>query len=323
MMEGKKMEIKPFTGSDEDYRAVFQIDSAAFPDYLMSESEWRHEDQMRPAGRFFHRDLILQDGSPVAFGDYGQSADPEKYFVYITFHPEKEEPSLRRAYLEHVLAVLQAHKPAVLLSGALSSHEWVVRFLEANGFEEVMREPSSLLEVASFDWAVFTPVFHQVEAAGIRILPLGVLLDRDPEAWRKLHTLYEELLADVPSRVPFENKTFEAFVQHFTDDPGYNPASCFIALDGESFVGMCRGRRNVSDEGQVVNGITGVLAAYRRRKIATAMKIALIRYARETGVASIITFNEAGNPMYQLNLALGFKPQPAWISFERQLQKPG
>jgi hypothetical protein len=35
----------------------------------------------------------------------------------------------------------------------------------------------------------------------------------------------------------------------------------------------------------------------------------------------IETYNEENNPMYALNLALGFKPQPAWLEFEKRLKE--
>ena len=46
-----------------------------------------------------------------------------------------------------------------------------------------------------------------------------------------------------------------------------------------------------------------------------------IEFAAQRGVKSIQTDNEENNPMFQLNLALGFKPVPAWISLEKRLHE--
>jgi hypothetical protein len=54
---------------------------------------------------------------------------------------------------------------------------------------------------------------------------------------------------------------------------------------------------------------------YRRRRIATALKLRTIDYAQRRGARTIETSNEEHNPMYQLNLRLGFRPRPAWVSY--------
>ncbi len=62
-----------------------------------------------------------------------------------------------------------------------------------------------------------------------------------------------------------------------------------------------------------------MLRPYRRRGIATALKLRTIDYAQQHGARSITTGNEENNPMYQINLALGFQPKPAWISYRKQI----
>lgn len=42
---------------------------------------------------------------------------------------------------------------------------------------------------------------------------------------------------------------------------------------------------------------------------------------RRHGIARIVTNNDSRNPMYQLNLALGFVPQPAWVRVEKALDR--
>ncbi|HYN89501.1 MAG TPA: GNAT family N-acetyltransferase, partial [Ardenticatenaceae bacterium] len=71
---------------------------------------------------------------------------------------------------------------------------------------------------------------------------------------------------------------------------------------------------------QFHTGVTTVRREYRRRHIATALKVRAIRFAREQGAREILTNNDAGNPMYQLNLKLGFEPQPSWVRVEKKLR---
>ncbi len=66
-------------------------------------------------------------------------------------------------------------------------------------------------------------------------------------------------------------------------------------------------------------GMTGVLRSHRRQGLATALKVHAIQFAKAYGAKAINTSNEEHNPMFQLNLALGFAPAPAWLDFEKQM----
>lgn len=72
-----------------------------------------------------------------------------------------------------------------------------------------------------------------------------------------------------------------------------------------------------------MTGVTATRREYRRRGLATALKLHIIQFAKAHGVQEIFTTNDSQNPMYQLNLALGFKPQPSWVRVEKQLMQDG
>ena len=66
-------------------------------------------------------------------------------------------------------------------------------------------------------------------------------------------------------------------------------------------------------------GGLGVLEKFRRKGIATAMKIKAIKILLKKGVTEIRTDNEENNPMYKINVALGFKPVPFSLDYLKEI----
>lgn len=67
--------------------------------------------------------------------------------------------------------------------------------------------------------------------------PQGILLvEYRPELAEAVHRLMEQGYREGGGRVP----ALDVWQQRFETDPEYDPSLCFIALDGESIVGVCQ-----------------------------------------------------------------------------------
>ncbi len=84
-------------------------------------------------------------------------------------------------------------------------------------------------------------------------------------------------------------------------------------------MGESQGSISDTDPEHFQTSVTGVRPEYRRQGIATALKVRTITYAQRHGVKEIMTNNDLQNPMYQLNLRLGFRALPAWVRVEKAL----
>jgi len=65
--------------------------------------------------------------------------------------------------------------------------------------------------------------------------------------------------------------------------------------------------------------LPGVVRSHRRKGVATALKVRTFKIAAERGYKHIDTDNEENNPMYDLNVQLGFKLKPQWLVFKKSL----
>ena len=128
-------------------------------------------------------------------------------------------------------------------------------------------------------------------------------------------------MRDVPSTEPFAKPTVAEFEEMVLKDPALDEESFFIAqAEDGALVGMSNLWRNDPEGKRLDTGLTGVVRSYRRRGIATALKVHTIRYAQANGAETIETSNEEESPMYALNLRLGFKAKPAWVDYTREMR---
>jgi GNAT superfamily N-acetyltransferase len=184
-----------------------------------------------------------------------------------------------------------------------------------------MRWPESQLDVPSFEATKFANLARHVQQQGIRIYQISALQALDPDWQRNLYELDWACALDEPSPDPLTQQPFENYVKQFLNDPNFMPEAWFIARDGQQYVGLSGLLKIPTDRERFYSGFTGVLPSHRRRGIATALKVRAIEFARQHGVKFIKTNNEENNPMYNLNLRLGFQPGPAWLAFKKIIRE--
>ncbi len=315
--------IQPFTYSEDEYRVALDINAAVFNEPPDTLDEWVHDDQMLSPDYPFYRDLVLRDDTVIAYVETYQSRyayHPQKYECRIFVHPEHDAPDIRPTVLTHVLDRLRDNTVIALTSGMLDDKPEAMRFFDAYGFKRVAEEKISKLDVRHFDTTQYAGALERVRAAGIEIATLRALQQRDRDWQRKLFDLEVTVSADIPSIGEKHYLPFETWRVMRLEAPTFDPDGWFVALDGDYYVGQSQG--SINTEGtpvQFVTGVTSVRREYRRRGIATALKVHAIGYAKAHGVGEIFTTNDSQNPMYQLNLALGFQPQPSWVRVEKSL----
>ncbi len=318
------LNIRTCGKTDAEYEAIVAIHNAVMPRNTVTVKEWKHWDKARNPDFMYHREVVELDGKIVAVGFYRQfqwSYHPDKYGWETVVYPEYEGRGIRKAHYEHVMKILAERNPLAITSELLADMSPALQFLEENGFREIMRYEMSQLEIDTFDASGFTGLPGKMREAGIRITTVKELAETDPDWKHKIYELDWELEQDVPSAEPPVKSTFEQFNKSAVENPNFLPEGWFVALDGDQYVGESSLWLSQSNKEKLETGLTGVVRSHRRKGIATALKVRAIDFARQRGVKFIETDNEENNPMYQINVMLGFKALPPAIEFEKQLRE--
>jgi RimJ/RimL family protein N-acetyltransferase len=125
-----------------------------------------------------------------------------------------------------------------------------------------------------------------------------------------------ESLDDIPGALAEDVPVLEHWLS-WQQAPSRRPGFLVIALEDEEPLGYAQ--LHVYP-GVGYHGFTGVARRARRRGIARALKLELIRRSRELGLERLITNSNVDNvPMRTLNAELGYRPAPARIYFRREL----
>ena len=313
--------IRDFTR--HDYALLSAIDASVHNDDARPVALWKHDDATRNPQLFFCRNVISRDGAPVACGHFGHVDwidHPDRYWFQILVPPnQREGDAIRELYLDHALEKLAPRHPQAILSGMVESYLPHVRFLEDHGFREVHRERHSRLELDGFDPARFHQALERTSEHGIRMVRLTELTAGSADWRERLHPVYQQLVEDQPAPDPPHRDTLDEWASAVLEAPDFDAGLWIIALDVDRIVGLSQAMVNPETPEVAHCGLTGVIAPYRRRGIATALKVELLAEVKARGIVRISTSNEENNPMYPINLGLGFVPRPDWVMYERRL----
>lgn len=313
------MEIRPFQATDEQYNDILAIHREVRSEEQLTVTMMRqNDDGVETLVRF----LCEENGSTVAHGAYSREwGDEENGYRFSLFAlPEWQNGRVPAQLQAHLLNELKGHNPTKIISEPTEDETYRTKLLEEAGFELKMRFPRSQLRVAQFNTADYNHFVHQFANQNIRLTTLADVMETDPNWQRNVWRLFTIIDQDVPYPDPQKSISFEDYARYYEED--FLPESWALALDlsqiGEDqYIGMSVVNPMSSRPDTLFAGITGVVPAYRRRKIATALKVQSVKFAQQNRFRYIYTDNEEHNPMYQLNLQLGFDPLPAWVYYER------
>lgn len=320
------MNIRPFNPTDAEYEAIVAVETAAFPQDPRSVADWKHRDKHRNKDHFYQRYVCERDGVIGMVGWLGipyWRYQPGKYFFKWYTHPDWATESFEAQMYAFFAERLQEQGATKIDTSWREDKVARVQLLQANGFEIVMRYPISHLTIADFDFDAYSEMPAYIESLGLRVYTLTDLQQRDPDWLTKLHDLDWAVAQDIPTPDPLTRIPLETFQKKFSH-PTFHGDVWHIAThtSEDGTIGEYVGLSNLwlGQRDKIYTGLTGTRREWRRKGVATYLKVCAIRSAQAQGATVIETENEENNPMFLLNQQLGFEPRPAYIDLQKVIK---
>ncbi|RCV54211.1 GNAT family N-acetyltransferase [Marinitenerispora sediminis] len=225
----------------------------------------------------------------------GFSSAPRHVYVRLTVHPLHRGRGVGSALADAVERHLHALEPAATrLWGA--GDDASRAFARRHGFVERGESRAQRLDLATLPPVPPAP-------AGVRLLSYADFADGP----RPLHEIETSCLADEPSAVSFDGLTYDVWRDRLRGDPDLDrELSVVTLLDGRA-----AGVATLTTDGgrTCASAFTGTVPAARGRGLAAYTKTMALYRARDRGVRTAYTLNDAANgPMLAVNARLGYRP---------------
>jgi GNAT superfamily N-acetyltransferase len=299
--------LRPFDAAT-DYSRLFELMNMAYAD-VSGEDDLREEDRNRHPDDVWQRMMAvdavgqLVGTSSVWHPSWSQAG---QYWVQIIVDPIYLGQGIGLALYEAALDFANAHG-AVLLDATIRDDDpRALCFAEGRGFHIERHIFESDLDVTSFDETPFINALASLLAAGITFTSYQQVMQQ-PEAAKTLYELHRDTMNDIPGW-EYGFPAFEEYQRQVLGGAWWLPEGTYIARHQGTWIGFVMLQKS-PDPTCLIHTMTGVRREYRGRRIALALKLLTIRFARARRITTLRTGNDSLNaPMLMINRKLGYQP---------------
>jgi len=286
--------------TDQEWSAAIELRNRRNWSHPVSVAEERSFHERTRQNRKDFRFIGIEADEIVGYGyllETINSTIKNSFWMDFSVDPAHPEAAVRMAAMaDEGWRMLQEQGGVVGRVEARGEHPYEVEVFRSMGYEFEKRLPYSQLLTNEVD--------YQKQEGVISFAEFLAMFPED--GLHKFWRLEMEVAADLPLPFPFVETPFESFVPMITN-PENDLTSKFVLYEDGQLKGLTQLWASQVDSKLAATGLTGVRREFRRQRVATRLKQHAAAWAKERGIERIFTDNEENNPMYQLNLQLGFR----------------
>jgi len=324
------IKIKKFTEIDEEFKELARIDNLVNHDSINHPDD--DKDSWKIRDKSLIRDRLLLYDKDILIGAiyYSQGRDENNKTTFFTLNldPSYNNNGYRKLLYNKILEKVKIFNCNKVHTSIYNhpNYEEVKKLIIKEKFKLVQTNREYSCDIRNVDIDKYQPLIKKLESEEIRFYDskeeMATNIQKFPDHFKELEELEWIIEQDFPipdgishTRIPFKH-WLKLCHDFYKNSYGVD----IVAVYKKQYIASTD--ITVYPKSESYKGWTGglgVLEKFRRRGLATALKIKAIERLLKKGVTEIRTDNEENNPMYKINVALGFKPVPFSLDYMKEI----
>ena len=320
------IKIRKFTATDLEFKEIARVRNLVNHDSIDHPDEDKNDWAIRDKSIIRNRLLLYNDNKLIGLLYYAQGRDENSQtsFFNIVIDPQYNNHGYRKLLYQEMLNEVKCFECNKFFSNIYEHPNYKnhQNLLIKENFKLVQTNREYSCDIREVNTQKYKPLIDKLESEGIRFYDSRDEMKEFPNHFQKLEKLEWTLDQDIPhpdgikpTRMPF-NQWKKVCLNIYNNYYGID----IVAVKDGQYIGSTD--IEVYPKSEPHKGWTGglgVIREFRRKGVATALKIKAIEALLKKGITEIRTDNEENNPMYKINIALGFKPVPFSLEYMKEI----
>jgi len=320
------IKIKKFTATDLEFSEIARVRNLVNHDSIDHPDEDKNDWAIRDKGLIKDRLLLYNNHKLIGLVYYGQGRNENSRtcFFNIVLDPKYHNNDYREILYQEMLKKIKKFDSNKLYSNVYdhANYRNHQNLLINHNFKLVQTNREYSCDIRQINTEKYQPLINKLELEGIKFYDSRDEMKKFPNHYRKLEELIWAYEKDIPhpeeikiTRTPFE----QAMKMQIDFEENCYGVEIIAVKDGQYIGSTDVEVFPKSEPHKGWTGALGVLKEFRRKGIATALKIKAIEVLLKKGITEVRTDNEENNPMYKINVALGFNPVPFSLEYMKEI----
>tara|TARA_A100001011_G_scaffold382532_1_gene452417 strand:- start:15282 stop:16244 length:963 start_codon:yes stop_codon:yes gene_type:complete len=320
------MIVEKFTASDLEFKELARIDNLVNHDCINHPDDDKRKWKIRD--KSIIRDRLLLYKNSVLIGaiyySQGRGQNNRTGFFTLNIDPKHNTQQSQEILYNRMIKEIKQFKSNKILTHIYDhpNYNLVKQFLINNQFKLVQINREYSCDITKIDVKKYQPLIKKLETQGIKFYDSKEEMTEFPNHYKKLEELDWKYSQDfpIPDGIEHTRSPFEHYMKLINDYYENCYGVHIVAVMNKKYIGSTD--LEVYHKAEPYKAWTeglGVLKEFRRKGIATALKIKAIEKLLKKGVKEVRTDNEENNPMYKINVALGFKSVPSSLEYMKKI----
>ena len=324
------IEIREFKETDKEFRELARIDNLVNHDSIDHPDDDKNSWNLRDKSLIRDRLLLYSNHTLIGAIYYSQGRSKNKRTTFFTTNldPNYNHKGYRKLLFDEMLKRVKAYNCNKILTSIYQhpNYKEHQKLLIKEDFKLVQTNREYSCNIRKVDIKKYYPLINKLESEGMKFYDsreeMVTNTQKFPDHFKKLEELEWMIEQDfpIPDGITHTRTPFKHWLKLCHDFYKNSYGVDIVAVYKKQYIAstdITVYPKSESHKGWT--GGLGVLKEFRRKGIATALKIKAIEVLLKRGVTEVRTDNEENNPMYKINVALGFKPVPFSLDYSKEI----